>query len=171
MRPKRALQERRKSGGFVRALQPANKFTGRANCIRGRQISPDVALFFGGGPFLGMRPKRALQERRKSGALSERYNCKPPQIVTRRPLDKATHSRWPSAGERGPRRCRENSFRQGQIRPVQSVPCTWSTARDAFLCPAWVLLSSPECRNAPRKRYQWFDLELDALALRFFWLS
>ena len=100
-----------------------------------------------------MRPKRALQERRKSGALSERYNCKPPQIVTRRPLDKATHSRWPSAGERGPRRCRENSFRQGQIRPVQSVPCTWSTARDAFLCPAWVLLSSPECRNAPRKRY------------------
>src|ERR1700680_2932225 len=34
--------------GFFRALQLADKFTGRANCIRVRQISPDVALFFGG---------------------------------------------------------------------------------------------------------------------------
>ena len=34
----------------------------------------DVALFFGGGPFLRLRPKRALQERRKSGAFSERRN-------------------------------------------------------------------------------------------------
>jgi hypothetical protein len=46
----------------------------------------DVALFFGGGPFLRLRPKRALQERRKSGAFSERCNCKPAQIITRRPL-------------------------------------------------------------------------------------
>jgi hypothetical protein len=37
---------------FFRAVQPADKFTGRANYIRGRQISPDVALFFGGGSFL-----------------------------------------------------------------------------------------------------------------------
>ena len=44
---------------------------------------PAVALFFEGGPFLRLRPKRALQERRKSGAFSERCNCKPAQIVTR----------------------------------------------------------------------------------------
>ena len=34
----------------------------------------DVALFFGRCPFLRLRPKRALQERRKSGAFSERRN-------------------------------------------------------------------------------------------------
>ena len=123
MRPKRTLQERPQKWGFFRAVQPADKFTGRANCIQVRQIARGCAVFRGVAHFCALR---------KSGAFSERCNCKPAQIVTRRPLDEATYSRWPSIGERGPHRCRENSFRQEQIRPVQSARCTWSPAGDAF---------------------------------------
>ena len=50
----------------VRALLEARAIRVRA-LLGARAI--DVALFFGGALFLRLRPKRALQERRKSGAF------------------------------------------------------------------------------------------------------